>query len=48
MYHDGVLCATYDNRGAILGQNTPFLECNAVAILFWSFLDFNCIMSEHK
>ena len=48
MYHDGVLCATYHDREAKLGQNTPFLECYAVALLFWSFLDFYCIMSEHK
>ena len=48
MYHDGVLCATYHDREAILGQNTPFLKCYIVALLFWPFLDFNCIMSEHK
>ena len=48
MYHDGVLCVTYYDREAILGQNTPFLECYAVALLFWSFLDFYCIMAEHK
>ena len=48
MYQDGVLCASYHDREAILGQNTPFLECYAVAFLFWSFLDFYCIMSEQK
>ena len=48
MYHDRVLCAKYHDREAILGQNTPFLECYAVALLFWSFLDFYCIMFEHK
>ena len=48
MYHDGVLCATFHDREANLGQNTPFLECYVVALLFWSFLDFYCIMSEHK
>ena len=47
MYHDGVLCATKHDREAILGQNTPFSECYAVALLFWSFLDFYCIMSAH-
>ena len=34
MYHNGVLCATYHDREAKLGQNTPFLECYAVALLF--------------
>ena len=48
MYHNGVLCATYHDWKAILGQNTPFLECYAVALLFKSFLDFYCIMAEHK
>ena len=48
MYHDGVLCATFHHREAILGQNTPFSECYVVALLFGSFLDFYCIMSEHK
>ena len=48
MYHDGVLCATYHDREAILGQNMPFLDCYAVALLFLSFLDFYCIMSEYK
>ena len=48
MYHNGVLCVTYYDREAILGQNMPFLECYAVALLFWSFLDFYCIMAEHK
>ena len=48
MYHGGVLCATYHDREAILDQNTPFLECYTVALLCWSFLDFYCIMSEHK
>ena len=48
MYHDGVLYATFHDREAILGQNTPFLGCYAVALLFWSFLDFYFIMSEHK
>ena len=48
MYHDGVLCATYHDREAILGQNTPFLKCYIVALLFWPFLDFIRIMSELK
>ena len=48
MYHDGVLCATYHNREALMGQNMPFMECYAVALLFLSFLDCYCIMSEHK
>ena len=48
MYHDGLLCATFHDREAILGQNTHFLECYAVALLFWSFLGFYCIMSVHK
>ena len=48
MYHDGVLCATYHDREALMGQNMPFLECYAVALLFLSFLDCYCIMSEHK
>ena len=48
MYHDGVLCITSQDREAILGQNTPFLECYAVALLFLSFLDFYCIMSDNK
>ena len=37
MYHDGVLGATFHNREAILGKNTPFSDCYAVALLFWSF-----------
>ena len=48
MYHDGILCVTYYDREATLDQNTPCLECNAVALLFWSFSDFNCIMTEHN
>ena len=48
MYHNGLLCAAYQDREAILGQNTPFLERYVVALLFWSFLDFYCIMTEHK
>ena len=48
MYHGGVLFAIFHDREAILGQNTPFLVCYLVALLFWSFLDFYCIMSEHK
>ena len=48
MYHDGVLCATYHDREALMGQNMPFLECYAVALLFLAFLDCYCIMSEHK
>ena len=48
MYHDGVLRATYHDREALMGQNMPFLECYAVALLFLSFLDCYCIMSEHK
>ena len=37
MYHNGVLCATYHDWEAILCQDTPFLECYAVALLFKSF-----------
>ena len=48
MYHDGVLRATYHDREALMGQNMPFLECYAVALLFLSFLDCYCIMSQHK
>ena len=48
MYHDGVLCVTNQDREALLGQNMPFLECYAVALLFLSFLYCYCIMSEHK
>ena len=48
MYHDRVLCATYHDGETILGQNMLFLECYVVALLFWSFLDFYCIMAEHK
>ena len=48
MYHDGILRATYHDREALMGQNMPFLECYAVALLFLSFLDCYCIMSEHK
>ena len=48
MYQDGVLCATYHDREALLGQNMPFLECYAVALLFFVFLDCYFIMSEHK
>ena len=48
MYHDGVLRATYHDREALMGQNMPFWGCYAVALLFSSFLDSYCIMSEHK
>ena len=48
MYHNGVLRATYHDRETLMGQNMPFLECYAVALLFLSFLDCYCIMSEHK
>ena len=48
MYHDGVLCANYIGMETIFGQKTPFLECYVVALLFLSFLDFYCIMSEQK
>ena len=48
VYHDGVLCATYIGMETIFGQKTPFLECYVVALLFLSFLDFYCIMSEQK
>ena len=37
MYHDGVLCVTCHDREASFGQNMPFLECYAVALLFLSF-----------
>ena len=46
MYHDGVLYATYIDMMTIFGQKTPFLECYVVALLFLSFLDFYCFMSE--
>ena len=48
MYHDGVLRATYHDLEALMGQDLLFLECYAVALLFLSFLDCYCIMSEHK
>ena len=48
VYHDGVLCATYIRMETIFSQKTPFLECYVVALLFLSFLDFYCIMSEQK
>ena len=48
MYHDWVLRATYHDWEALMGQNVPLLECYAVALLFLSFLDCYCIMSEHE
>ena len=48
MYHDGALRVIYHDREALMGQIMPFLECYAVALLFLSFLDCYCIMSEHK
>ena len=44
MYHDGVLCATYHDREAILGQNMPFfglLCCCTFIFVFFRLLLYN-------